>query len=478
MAAQAPAASSGAVDPAPSLSNIFADVQLRDPLTAEQSDAERAAPESPPPVDDGRRWSHVASTSGSPGSRVFPSACVHESSLYIFGGHDGQAYRSDLLVLDLEQRSWAHEGAERAPSPRDAHAAVIHAGCMYVFGGYDSKRYLNDFHQFDIAAGRWSALPASASAPSPRGGHTAVVRADQMLVFGGCDGWNYYNDTFRYCFSSATWSAVRVLGTAPGARSAPATVMHEAQGAMYIFGGYDGSRSLNDLFRFDMSRSEWAQVRMHGSPPTPRGGHTAAICGDVIYAFGGKSGRSPHADLCAFNLATSTWEHVQDGSLGGPAPRCAHVCAVCASSLYVFGGYDGRQYFDDCYSFPLTPPVPSSTVLSLAGERPRRAQPTCADHHCAVMSGDLEPMVDNSQFSDIEFDLGGTIVYAHKAARSPPDARPKAASRPRPRPNALRSSSSSLGATTSGACSRRDIARPPRRACPSRASRTRSSYSC
>ena len=29
---------------------------------------------------------------------------------------------------------------------------------------------------------------------------------------------------------------------------------------MYVFGGYDGARSLNDLFRFDLASSEWAQV--------------------------------------------------------------------------------------------------------------------------------------------------------------------------------------------------------------------------
>ena len=29
-----------------------------------------------------------------------------------------------------------------------------------------------------------------------------------------------------------------------------------------------------------------------------------------------------------------------------PSPRCAHVCIVYSESLFVFGGYDGRHYFD------------------------------------------------------------------------------------------------------------------------------------
>ena len=63
-----------------------------------------------------------------------------------------------------------------------------------------------------------------------------------MLVFGGCDGWNYFNDLFKFSFEAEMWVPVRVTGTAPGARSAPATVIHESQQMMFVFGGYDGKR--------------------------------------------------------------------------------------------------------------------------------------------------------------------------------------------------------------------------------------------
>jgi hypothetical protein len=216
-------------------------------------------------------WLPVHFASRSPGSRVFPSAVVHEDSLYIFGGHDGGVYRNDLLVFNLETRVWLldQEVSGGGPSPRDAHAAVVHDEWMYVFGGYDSKRYLNDFHRYHFESSTWSTVTYSGGAPSPRGGHTAVVHADEMLVFGGCDGWNYFNDLFKFSFGSEQWVPVRVTGTAPGARSAPATVIHEGQAMMYVFGGYDGGRSLNDLFRFDFTSSEWSQVSML-DPPPPR----------------------------------------------------------------------------------------------------------------------------------------------------------------------------------------------------------------
>ena len=119
----------------------------------------------------------------------------------------------------------------------------------------------HSFHRFHFETYTWSVVPCVAGgAPSPRGGHTAVVHGASMLVFGGCDGWNYFNDLYSFDFPKREWAPVRVTGTAPGARSAPATVVHAEQGAMYVFGGYDGARSLNDLFRFDFRSSEWAQA--------------------------------------------------------------------------------------------------------------------------------------------------------------------------------------------------------------------------
>jgi len=220
-------------------------------LALRQSPAKEAPDVAPSPSDSTRRWQHVQFLSRSPGSRVFPSAVVHNSSLYVFGGHDGTVYRNDLLVFNFETRCWvtALEIVGEAPSPRDAHAAVVHDSWMCIFGGYDSKRYLNDFHRYDFDTSTWSTMPNSCgSPPSPRGGHSTGVYEDCMYVFGGCDGWNYFNDCYLFDLSRFEWSEVRVTGTAPGARSAPATVVHPGRACMYVFGGYDGSRSLNDLY--------------------------------------------------------------------------------------------------------------------------------------------------------------------------------------------------------------------------------------
>jgi hypothetical protein len=49
------------------------------------------------------------------------------------------------------------------------------------------------------------------------------------------------------------WTQLECTGEVPSQRSGHNAVMHN--GAMYVFGGYDGSKRLNDLFKLDISTS-------------------------------------------------------------------------------------------------------------------------------------------------------------------------------------------------------------------------------
>lgn len=126
---------------------------------------------------------------------------------------------------------------------------------------------------------------------------------------------------------------------------------------MYVFGGYDGARSLNDIYRFDLKLSEWSPIHVIGSPPSPRGGHTAVVHGNVMYAFGGKSGRSPfngaqrhrrHPHLTASSLhllqplqtCAPSLSRRARGSMSKWVRRCRHrgvrTSAWCTSALSSF----------------------------------------------------------------------------------------------------------------------------------------------
>lgn len=60
------------------------------------------------------------------------------------------------------------------------------------------------------------------------------------------------------------------------------------QNSMFIFGGWNGHDTMNDIFQYSFLSNYWYEIhRPNGSPPQPRYRHSAVICGCNIYIFGG-----------------------------------------------------------------------------------------------------------------------------------------------------------------------------------------------
>ena len=47
--------------------------------------------------------------------------------------------------------------------------------------------------------------------------------------------------------------------------------------AIYVFGGDDGKKMLQDLLRFDVKEKSWGRAFAIGNPPAPRYHHSAVV---------------------------------------------------------------------------------------------------------------------------------------------------------------------------------------------------------
>lgn len=75
-----------------------------------------------------------------------------------------------------------------------------------------------------------------------------MVYNNQLYIFGGYDG-HYRNDLYKFSFRTNQWLEIRRDGLWPKSRyRTSATVLGQR---MYLFGGHDGARQLNDFFFFD-----------------------------------------------------------------------------------------------------------------------------------------------------------------------------------------------------------------------------------
>ena len=154
---------------------------------------------------------------------------------------------------------------------------------------------------------------------------------------------------------------------------------------IYVFGGGDGVRALNDVWRLDvadLSKPSWKLVSSatpaphhlhhhhhhhnlhhhhhhpHHHPsssriaiaaaqaqelvkPNPRGYHTANMVGSKLIIFGGSDGDECFKDVWVFDVETALWRCVE---IKKSYSRLSHSATVIGSYLFVVGGHDGVEY--------------------------------------------------------------------------------------------------------------------------------------
>ncbi|KXJ09389.1 Leucine-zipper-like transcriptional regulator 1 [Exaiptasia diaphana] len=177
--------------------------------------------------------------------------------------------------------------------------------------------------------------------------------------------------------------------------------------ALYVFGGDNGKRMLNDMLRFDIKEGSWSRAITKGSPPAPRYHHSAVIFEDTMLIFGGFTGDlysntnlQNKNDLFEYRFNAGQWvEWTVEGRL--PPARSAHGAAIYKDRLWIFAGYDGNKRLNDMWTIKLTDSNPFWEEIQQAGDCP----PTCcnfpvviAKDSMFVFSGQSGAKITNNMF--------------------------------------------------------------------------------
>ena len=253
-----------------------------------------------------QQWAIVPIAQGeAPSPRHSHMTVTYKDNMYVFGGYDG-SYRADFYEYSFTNEIWRPIPAMTAtgsmPRCRYRASCVVHKDQMIMFGGHDGSRHLNDTNIYNFLTSVWTQVPTTDVTPSPRDSHIAVVYGDSMFIFGGSTGeatddfyelklgkfrskWvtipknsknvmigldtsgdddeldvndSQYSDTPSVLQlpvsphgEESEFSNINILderSTIPGMRFCHVGEVHDD--CMYIFGGYDGHRRLNDFIRF------------------------------------------------------------------------------------------------------------------------------------------------------------------------------------------------------------------------------------
>jgi len=142
-----------------------------------------------------------------------------------------------------------------------------------------------------------------------------------------------------------TFDAAGEGSEVPSRRSAHASCLVDGR-YLLVFGGWDGTQELGDLYSYDVATHRWKRVRTTGTPPAPRHFHSVVAVGRRMYVFGGFDGDKWRADLHALHLDTWTWQEVAlERGAPAPGPRASTSAAVLSDGrIFIFGGYDGSAF--------------------------------------------------------------------------------------------------------------------------------------
>lgn len=234
-----------------------------------------------------------------------------QTQLILFGGFAlnigpvNDLWRVTILLDDasIPYPSWeALQPAGEPPSPRYGHSATLLGGDRIVYiGGQNDVEQFNDVFFLAPSSLTWSAPSVSGTPPSVRMKHTVdAIGPSTLLLFGGFNKADRcYGDahTLTVDGDSAAWSATQ-LEPPPGSKPIPPRAQHATAAAkggkfVFIFGGYDGTKVLNDLWVLDTSDMVVRNIAVETPAPEPRSRHTVHIISDLLHVFGGYDNSKP-----------------------------------------------------------------------------------------------------------------------------------------------------------------------------------------
>ncbi|KAE8451153.1 hypothetical protein EG329_004825 [Mollisiaceae sp. DMI_Dod_QoI] len=234
-----------------------------------------------------------------------------------------------------------------------AHTTALVGSNIYVFGGCDSRSCFNELYVLDADAFYFSCPYVCGEIPVPLRAMTCTAVGKKLIVFGGGDGPAYYNDVYVLDTVNFRWSKPKIAGDRqPSKRRAHTACLW--RNGIYVFGGGDGVRALNDVWRLDVAdtnKMSWKLI----SPPTSsssddktkpkaRGYHTANMVGSKLIIFGGSDGGECFRDVWVFDVETLTFSPVH---IPISYPRLSHTATIVGSYLFVIGGHDGVEYSNE-----------------------------------------------------------------------------------------------------------------------------------
>ncbi len=191
-------------------------------------------------------------------------------------------------------------------------------------------------------------LATHAEGPGPRVGHASLLVGNAFIVYGGdtkMDDGDVLDEAL-YLLNTSTRQWSRAVPAAPRPPGRYGHSLNIMGSKIYVFGGQVEGYFMNDLVAFDLNQLQNPQNRWEfliqnegdgAIVPPPRTNHTIITYNDCMYLFGGTNGYQWFNDVWCYDPVTNTWAELP--CIGYiPASREGHAAALVDDVMYIFGG--------------------------------------------------------------------------------------------------------------------------------------------
>ncbi|KAJ1673742.1 hypothetical protein EV182_004651, partial [Spiromyces aspiralis] len=172
-------------------------------------------------------------------------------------------------------------------------------------------------------------------------GHAGSFIGRTMFVFGGeSEGGVYDENLYAYNVANSTWYRVPISNKPLPGRKGHTIVSYGS--TIVVFGGTANGRYYNDLIAFDVQIAtkmgpRWSYISPSGITPKGRAGHSCDLYNSCIYMFGGTNSEECFNDLWSYSFADRQWTHIYPRGATPPA-RYGHASAIVNDCIFIMGG--------------------------------------------------------------------------------------------------------------------------------------------
>ena len=165
---------------------------------------------------------------------------------------------SDWLPFAQESTSFNAGSLDTLSSPRYGHSTHRVGSKIYVIGGYNGISFLNNVEEYNILTNTWTTK--SSTLTSARAYQSSVLVDNKIYLFGGqtlggllatCEVY----DTSLDSFSSISSMPVALMGT-----MAEHLDFRVLSGSIFVYGGFNGSSSVDTLYMYNISSNTWTSI--------------------------------------------------------------------------------------------------------------------------------------------------------------------------------------------------------------------------